>query len=87
MAHFLSANRFHLCASYKALIGVIGMVWVAAWFFLVADTPMTHKRISMAERHYITQSLAGQVEASGHQVISNIYFNAYKCNFFKLANI
>ena len=37
--------------------GGLGLVWVAAWFPLVADTPALHPRISREERDFIQTSL------------------------------
>ena len=37
---------------YVGLFGIIGCVWTAAWFLLCYDSPVTHPRMSTAERQY-----------------------------------
>ncbi|KAK3877665.1 hypothetical protein Pcinc_017627 [Petrolisthes cinctipes] len=37
--------------------GCIGLVWCAAWFFIVADSPSTHKTISKVELEYIVSAI------------------------------
>ena len=37
--------------------GGLSLLWVVAWFLLVADTPAQHPRISPEERSYIEASL------------------------------
>ena len=37
--------------------GGLSLLWVVAWFLLVADTPAQHPRISLEERSYIEASL------------------------------
>ncbi|GFO16204.1 vesicular glutamate transporter 1, partial [Plakobranchus ocellatus] len=39
------------------LTGVLNLVWVVAWFWLVADSPGKHKHISEKEQVYITASI------------------------------
>lgn len=37
--------------------GVIGIIWSAAWFWLVFDSPSQHPRISVEEQRYIEDSI------------------------------
>ena len=39
------------------MTGGLSLLWVVAWFLLVADTPAQHPRISLEERSYIEASL------------------------------
>lgn len=39
------------------VLGLVGLLWCALWFFAVADSPQKSKRISDRERSYITESL------------------------------
>ncbi|XP_063238497.1 vesicular glutamate transporter 2-like isoform X2 [Bacillus rossius redtenbacheri] len=40
------------------MTGVLGTVWLLAWYLLMFDSPAQHPRISQAERRYIEESLA-----------------------------
>ncbi|XP_074657193.1 sialin-like [Tubulanus polymorphus] len=42
--------------------GGLSCVWCFCWFFIAYDTPEQHPRISAAEKKYIQESLAGQME-------------------------
>ena len=42
--------------------GALGLVWCAAWQFLVSNTPAEHGRIHPDERDHIVESLKGQVD-------------------------
>ena len=50
--------------------GIGNLVWVVAWFWLVADSPESHKSISERERIYITNSIGKgvvkKVQSSAH---------------------
>lgn len=48
---------YHLCA-------VVGVVWYAAWCWLVYDSPAQHPRICTVERRYIEESLGTVVTAA-----------------------
>ncbi|KAJ8284991.1 hypothetical protein COCON_G00038410 [Conger conger] len=53
---------FYLDWTYVFYIfGVVGLVWFVLWTFLVSSTPETHKRISEAEKQYITSSLKSEL--------------------------
>lgn len=38
-------------------LGMIGVVWSVAWFFLVFDTPSSHPRITEEERNFIENAI------------------------------
>ncbi|XP_045775220.1 uncharacterized transporter slc-17.2-like [Maniola jurtina] len=42
--------------------GVIGVVWCAAWWLLVYDSPVTHPRISDDEKAYILAAIGDKVQ-------------------------
>ncbi|XP_076472601.1 sialin-like [Babylonia areolata] len=46
------------------LTGGTCFLWVAAWFWFVADTPESSRRISEAEKHYIVSSIGQKQEAN-----------------------
>uniref|UniRef100_A0A1A8S1D5 Solute carrier family 17 (Sodium phosphate), member 3 n=2 Tax=Nothobranchius rachovii TaxID=451742 RepID=A0A1A8S1D5_9TELE len=52
---------FYLC-------GGAGCFWALFWFFLVADDPRTHPRISEEEREYIINSVGAQGTGHGWSV-------------------
>ncbi|XP_064172036.1 sialin-like isoform X2 [Anguilla rostrata] len=53
---------FYLDWTYVFYIfGVVGLVWFVLWTFLVSSTPEKHKRISEAEKQYITSSLKSEL--------------------------
>uniref|UniRef100_A0A1A8J1B1 Sialin n=2 Tax=Nothobranchius TaxID=28779 RepID=A0A1A8J1B1_NOTKU len=52
---------FYLC-------GGAGCFWALFWFFLVADDPRTHPRISEEEREYIISSVGAQGTGHGWSV-------------------
>ncbi|VDM81149.1 unnamed protein product [Strongylus vulgaris] len=39
----------------------MGVVWCALWMYVVSDRPMTHPRISEAEKQYITKAVEESV--------------------------
>jgi hypothetical protein len=41
----------------SVLEGGLTQLWVFAWFYITADTPDLHPRISEAERKYINDSI------------------------------
>ena len=41
------------------ITGVLNMLWVVAWFLLVADSPAQHRLISPEERDFIQSSIGG----------------------------
>ncbi|KAJ8939623.1 hypothetical protein NQ318_010642 [Aromia moschata] len=41
--------------------GVLGMIWAAAWWLLVYDSPLEHPRISANEKEYIVSCLGQSV--------------------------
>ena len=47
------------------ITGALNMVWVMAWFLLVADTPGQHRLISWEERDHIQSSIGHQGEEHG----------------------
>ncbi|XP_061084829.1 sialin-like [Conger conger] len=46
------------------VFGLVGVLWFILWTALVSNTPDTHKRISEAERLYITRSLKEELSPS-----------------------
>ena len=38
-------------------IGIAGLIWCVAWFFLAANTPDQHKFISEVEKNYILNNI------------------------------
>ncbi len=36
--------------------GIIGIIWLIGWIFLVFDSPAVHPRITEEEKHYILAS-------------------------------
>ncbi|CAH2092904.1 unnamed protein product [Euphydryas editha] len=44
--------------------GAIGVVWCAAWWFLVYDSPTQHPRISSGEKEYILKAIGDKVLSS-----------------------
>ncbi|CAH1118746.1 unnamed protein product [Phaedon cochleariae] len=41
--------------------GVLVLCWTICWFFCVTDSPEEHSRISLEEKRYIVDSLAGKI--------------------------
>ncbi len=39
--------------------GVLTILWLVAWWYLVYDGPDHHPRISQAEKDYVTNALVG----------------------------
>ncbi|GFS18780.1 vesicular glutamate transporter 1 [Elysia marginata] len=65
-------HDFSLCP------GIGNLLWVVAWFWLVADSPHQHKHISEKERLYITSSIGkGGIKKNG--VLTAM---PYICQFF-----
>ncbi|KAG5867254.1 hypothetical protein JTB14_019027 [Gonioctena quinquepunctata] len=48
--------------------GALVLGWTVLWFFLVADSPEEHPRISEEEKRYIVDSLSGNVANDKRQV-------------------
>ncbi|XP_073961716.1 sialin-like isoform X1 [Choristoneura fumiferana] len=44
--------------------GALALIWCALWWYLVADTPADHPRISDTERKYISDALGDKVQKS-----------------------
>lgn len=44
--------------------GGLALIWCALWWYLVADTPADHPRISDTERKYISDALGDKVQKS-----------------------
>eukprot|EP00035_Acanthoeca_spectabilis_P039959 m.66232 g.66232 ORF g.66232 m.66232 type:complete len:547 (-) comp9806_c0_seq1:120-1760(-) len=42
------------------ILGMIGLVWAAAWWWFIYDTPESHPYITAAERKYITSAIKSQ---------------------------
>ncbi|KAG9350533.1 hypothetical protein JZ751_026899 [Albula glossodonta] len=60
---------FYLDWTYVFYIfGAVGLVWFVLWALLVSSTPDTHKRISEAERLYITSSLKNELSPSSSHI-------------------
>ena len=66
-------NHNSMCISFKCLntmymqhinellfAGSAGVLWFVFWFFLGYSSPVTHPRISKAERLYIESSIASE---------------------------
>lgn len=43
------------CVFY--VTGVLGLLWTAAWYFLMFDSPGQHPRITKREREYLEASI------------------------------
>jgi MFS family permease len=54
------------------LSGVLALVWCAAWWLLVFDTPEKHPRISREERQYLRDNLTEQYD---ERVTENLNLN------------
>ncbi|XP_076654756.1 putative inorganic phosphate cotransporter [Halictus rubicundus] len=48
--------------------GAIGLVWSAAWFLLIFDSPAQHPRISIEERQYIENAIGSSAVTKGLSV-------------------
>lgn len=44
--------------------GALTFVWCIFWWYLVADTPSEHPRISISERKYILDALGDKIKKS-----------------------
>ncbi|KAF7271632.1 hypothetical protein GWI33_015514 [Rhynchophorus ferrugineus] len=53
---YLSSSWWGWPSSFY-FFGILGLVWCVLWLLLGADSPATHRSISMSERVYIEQSL------------------------------
>ncbi|XP_032519232.1 putative inorganic phosphate cotransporter [Danaus plexippus] len=51
--------------------GIIAIVWCAAWWFLVYDSPVIHPRISEEEKTYILSAIGDKVQQSSkeHKIV------------------
>ncbi|KAL1516735.1 hypothetical protein ABEB36_000603 [Hypothenemus hampei] len=58
---YLSSSWLGWPASFY-VFGGLGLIWCIFWVFLSADSPATHKRISMEERKFIESSLGQEIE-------------------------
>ncbi|XP_029451481.1 sialin [Rhinatrema bivittatum] len=45
------------------IFGACGIIWFIFWWWLVSDTPKTHRTISQSEKDYILSSLQNQLSA------------------------
>lgn len=57
-------------------IGIAGIVWCVAWFFLTADTPHDHKFIKDNEKNYIGRQI------KHHKLVRMNQLNFYKAIYF-----
>ncbi|KAG9493737.1 sialin isoform X1 [Eleutherodactylus coqui] len=48
------------------LFGALGVLWFILWFFLVSDTPQSHRTISDSEREYILSTLKHELSKDTH---------------------
>lgn len=58
--------------TYLEILGIIGIVWCAAWWFLVYDSPVQHPRISEEEKAYILQAIGDKVQNSKNSKVITI---------------
>ncbi|CAH0725773.1 unnamed protein product, partial [Brenthis ino] len=49
--------------------GIIGIVWCAAWWILVYDSPVHHPRISPEEKAYILEAIGNKVQSSKDKTV------------------
>lgn len=61
MDKFGWASAFHVP-------GVLTLIWCGFWWYLVADTPEDHPRITEAEKKYILEALGDNVKKSKVQI-------------------
>lgn len=62
VSHFMTYRACHVISASLymwsvLLVGGLSLLWVCAWFYITADTPDQHPRITEAERKYITSSI------------------------------
>lgn len=71
---YIFTSFIYLIYSYRYLeiLGIIGIVWCAAWWFLVYDSPIQHPRISEEEKAYILQAIGDKVQNSKNSKVINI---------------
>lgn len=50
--------------------GVLGLLWTALWWWLGADSPLTHPTIDPREREYILTSLQSSNQTEVHSRLS-----------------
>lgn len=65
MEKFGWASAFYVPAA-------LTFIWCGFWWYLVADTPDKHPRISSKEKKYIMDALEGKVKKS---TVSSIVYN------------
>lgn len=58
---------------YKYILGIIGVVWCAAWWVLVYDSPTQHPRISPDEKEYILKAIGDKVLSSRQNKVHSIF--------------
>lgn len=51
--------------------GIIGLAWVASWWFNGADSPADHRRILKQEREFIENSI--DFERDERAIVSRVY--------------